>query len=142
MITVSINGAEKTFDKILTDHTYYTRLASQLTAEASGETNTRLQITFATINLREVDYPGDLPPPKDFTKPMDPMTAGVMIGFSYTDMDGTEWAGPGKIHVESYESDGVISGSFADVSIPHTEKELPNAVLTNGEFRVRLSDSW
>lgn len=142
VITVSINGDIKTFDKVLADHTYYTRLASQLTAEASGEANTRLRITFASINLKDFDYPAELPPPKDFSKPMDPMTAGAMIGFGFIDKDGTEWSGPGKIHVESYESDGVISGSFADVSIPHTEKALPNAVLTEGKFRVRISDFW
>lgn len=138
-ITVSINGAEMVFDNVLADHTYSTGLASQITAAASAEPNTRFRITFASLNLRNLDYPADLPPPRDFAKPMDPMLAGAMVGYGYIDAKGTEWAGPGKIRVESFESDGIITGSFTDVPIPHTQKELPDAVLTDGTFRVRIS---
>lgn len=141
-ITVSINGDEKIFDDILADNTYYTQLASQVTAGTAGEATARLQMTFSMLNLRDFDYPVNLPPPKDFTNPMDPMTAGAVVGFSYIDPDGTEWAGPGNVRVESYGSDGVLSGSFSDVTLPHTDKQLPNVLLTDGTFRVRISDQW
>ncbi len=141
-ITASINGTKLTFDNVLADHTYSTGLASQIIATASAEDNPRFRITFASLNLRNLDYPVDLPPPKDFSKPMDPMQAGAMVGFGYTDANGTEWAGPGEIRVESFESDGMITGSFSNVSIPHTQKELPDAVLTDGTFRVRISPAW
>lgn len=70
------------------------------------------------------------------------MLAGAMVGSGYIDANRTEWAGPGKIGVESFESDGIVTGSFSDVSIPHTQKELPDAVLADGTFRVRISPAW
>jgi len=141
-ISTSINGTTVTFDNVLADHTYSTGLASQIMATTAAQPNPRFRITFASLSLRNFDYPAELPPPKDFSKPMDPMLAGAMVGFGYIDADGTEWAGPGKIRVESFKSDGIITGSFSDVSIPHTQKELPDAVLTDGTFRVRLIAAW
>ncbi len=122
-ITASINGSEMIFDNVLADHTYCTGLASQIMVGASADAGPRFRITFASLNLRNLDYPVDLPPPKDFSKPMDPMLAGATVGFGYTDAKGTEWAGPGNIRVASFESDGIITGRFSDVSIPHTQKE-------------------
>lgn len=138
-ISLLIDGAEMTFDHVLADHTYYSRLASQITASASEDADTRLQITFLSMDLNKIDFPADLPPRRDSARPMDPMMAGATVGFSYIDAAGTEWAGPGRIHVESYDSDGVISGRFSDVSLPHTDKTLPNALLTNGQYRARIS---
>lgn len=50
--------------------------------------------------------------------------------------------GLGVIRVESFEPDGIITGSFTDVSISLTQKALPDAVLTDGTVRVRISPAW
>lgn len=64
------------------------------------------------------------------------------VGFSYRTEDGVEWAGPGKVWIGRFGRDGVIVGSFDDVSLPHTEKQLPNITLTAGTFRAPISSPW
>lgn len=50
-----------------------------------------------------------------------------------------EWAGPGRLLVESFGPDGLLEARFYAVSIPHTGKRLSNIVLDQGRLRVRLS---
>ena len=47
-----------------------------------------------SIDLKAQTYPAQLPLPKDPSKPMNPMAAMASVGFTYTDANGNEWAGP------------------------------------------------
>ncbi len=67
------------------------------------------------------------------------MAAMASVGFSYVDENGREWAGPGRLRLEAFGRDGVVTGSFTGVSLPHTEKTLPNVTLADGTFRARIS---
>ena len=68
--------------------------------------------------------------------------AMATVGFIYINDAGQEWAGPGSLHVTSFGPDGVIRGTFANVELPHTDKQLPKIVLTDGQFRARISAPW
>jgi len=67
------------------------------------------------------------------------MAAMASVGFGYINTDGVEWAGPGKIWIESMEG-GLLQGSFDQVLLPHTEQELPAVTLNGGVFRVRIDE--
>ena len=64
------------------------------------------------------------------------------VGFSYIDEAGREWAGPGRLRIEAFGRDGVVTGSFTDISLPHTGKQLANVTLHDGTFRARISSPW
>lgn len=70
---------------------------------------------------------------------LDPLAAMAGVGISYRTEEGHEWTGPGRVRIDHYGRDGVIVGSFSDVSLPHTEKQLPNITLTAGSFRAQIS---
>jgi hypothetical protein len=53
-----------------------------------------------------------------------------------------EHAGPGKVHVGSFGDDGVITGTFDGVTLPHTEKTLPDLTLDAGHFSARVTSPW
>jgi hypothetical protein len=95
-----------------------------------------------SIDLGEQTYPVQQPVPKNIGQPMDPMMAMATVGFIYIDDEGTEWAGPGSIYVGSFRPDGTIEDTFSDVSLPHTDKTLPNVTVTDGSLKVRISDPW
>lgn len=69
---------------------------------------------------------------------MNAASAMASVGFGYIDEQGREWAGPGQINIESFGSDGVLEGTFADVSLPHTDKQLPNVNLANGHVIAQI----
>ena len=70
------------------------------------------------------------------------MAAMASVGFTYTDADGNEWAGPATVQVESLSRDGVLHGTFDGVKLPATDKERPEITLGNGSFRVRITSPW
>lgn len=136
-IAFSVDGEAKTFDYAPADENKYVKLASTVVAQPAAGAAERLAITFLSLDLKSFDFPMDLPAPRDPSNP-NPMAAMANVGFSYTAPDGSEWAGPGKIHVESLDSEGILSGTFTDVTLPDTDKQKPNAVLTAGSFRIKL----
>ena len=134
----TIEGEEKRFDYLPANGNHYSPLASSVTAKASAESNDSLTITFMAIDLTKLSYPIELPLPKTVGQNVDPMAAMASVGFIYIGKAGTEWAGPGKLTVESFSADGQIAGTFTNVSVPHTDKELPNVILINGSFRAQI----
>lgn len=136
-ISFSVDGEAKTFGYAPEDENKYVKLASTVVAQPAAGSTERLAITFLSLDLKSFEFPMDLPAPRDPSSP-NPMAAMANVGFSYTAPDGSEWAGPGKIHVESLDSEGVLSGTFNDVTLPDTDKQKPNAVLNSGSFRVKL----
>ena len=137
-VRFTVDGASKDFDFIVPEHTFYNRLASKIHAQPSRDSREAATIIFSNVDLAELDYPVDLPLPRDARDPSKPMMAMIMIGFGYIDQEGTEWAGPGRVRIDSFLADGTISGSFTGVSLPHTEKQLPNIVLDDGHFTAGL----
>ena len=137
-VTFTIDGEEKRFAYLPKSGNHYSPLASSVMAKASTESNETLTITFMAIDLTKLSYPIELPLPKTVGQNVDPMAAMANVGFNYIDKAGTEWAGPGKVIVESFSADGQIAGTFTNVSVPHTDKELPNVILMNGSFRAQI----
>jgi hypothetical protein len=137
-IAFTIEGDEKRFDYLPASGNHYSPLASSVMAKASAESNDTLTITFMAIDLTKLNYPIELPLPKTVGQNVDPMAAMANVAFIYIDKAGTEWSGPGKVTVESFSADGRIAGTFKNVSVPHTDKELPNVILTNGSFRAEI----
>ena len=138
-VSFSVDGQAKKFDHLPAGHNVHTPLSSSIVARPSADAVEQLTVAFIGINLKSVTYPADLPLPRD---PGNVMSAMANVGFSYTSADGIEWAGPGRIHIASFASDGMIAGSFTGVSTPHTEKQRPNIVLADGAFRARISAPW
>lgn len=137
-VAFTIEGEEKRFDHLPASGNHYSPLASSVMAKASAESNDSLTITFMAIDLTKLNYPIELPLPKTVGQNVDPMAAMASVGFIYIDKAGTEWGGPGRVTVESFNADGQIAGTFTNVSVPHTDKELPNVFLMNGSFRAQI----
>lgn len=137
-VAFMIEGEEKRFDYLPKSGNHYSPFASSVMAKASAESDETVTITFMAIDLTKLNYPIELPLPKTVGQNVDPMAAMASVGFIYIDKAGTEWAGPGKITLESFSTDGQIAGTFTNVSVPHTDKELPNVSLMNGSFRAQI----
>ncbi len=138
----SVDGRAMRFDALPSGHNYYTPMASQVTARPRADAVEQLSITFAAMDLLKLEFPAEVPRPRMPSTPLDPLSAMAGVGFSYRTEDGVEWAGPGRVHIDRFGPDGVIEGRFDGVSLPHTEKQLPNVMLTDGSFRARISDPW
>ncbi|UCF38247.1 MAG: hypothetical protein JSU96_05190 [Acidobacteriota bacterium] len=141
-VTFMVEGNRMTFEHLPKASNVYSALASTIRAHQNAGSEETLSITFMSIDLKKHTYPTDLPVPKTPGQPMDPMSAMASVGFSYTNSDGVEWAGPGKLRVEAFGSDGVVQGTFDNVSLPHTEKTEPNITLSGGKFSARITSPW
>lgn len=137
-VRFAVDGNVKSFEFIAPEHTFYNRLASKIHAQSSRDSREAATIIFTNVDLEMLDYPVELPLPREAADPGKPTMSVIMIGFGYIDRDGNEWAGPGRLHLDSFLADGTVSGSFTDVSLPHTDKELPNIVLQEGRFTASL----
>ena len=89
------------------------------------------------IDLKALETPTELPLPKNTGQPLSPMAAMASVGFSYTDAEGNEWAGPATLTLSSFE-EGTISGTFSEVTLPHTDGTLPDITLSTGSFEALL----
>ncbi|HVS13694.1 MAG TPA: hypothetical protein VMV46_07210 [Thermoanaerobaculia bacterium] len=138
----TVDGAERTFDYLPDSENVYVRLSSIVRAQPEPGSTEALQITFLSLDLKGHTYPAELPPPKDITQNLTPAQAMATVGFSYVDPNGDEWAGPGKIRIESFDNDGVLRGSFDQVEIPHTDGAKPEVTLGAGSFRAKITAPW
>jgi len=136
-VAFEVDGKAKRFDNLVPTENYYTPAASQIKAKSTSS-GAQLRITFFSMDLKKLSYPVDLPQPRNVHKPMDPASLMASVGFSYVDDQGREWAGPGKIHIESLGPDGTIEATFDGVSIPHTEEKRPNIVLDHGTVHAKI----
>ena len=138
----TVDGSEKSFGFLPKSACVYNPLASTLRAHSEAGSTESIAIHFMSIDLKKLTYPTELPLPRDPSQPMDPMAAMASVGFGYINAEGVEWAGPGKIQIESFGNDGVIRGTFDQVSLPDTDKEHPDMALTNGSFSARITSPW
>lgn len=134
----SIDGKVLRFEALPEGHNYYTSMASQVTARPRVDAVEQLTITFMSLDLRQLEYPAELPRPKGSGTQLDPMAAMAGVGLSYRTEDGREWAGPGRVRIDRFGGDGVIVGSFTDVRLPHTDRQLPDVTITDGRFHARI----
>ncbi len=138
----AVNGESRSFDHLPEGDNKYTPLASTITARPSDGAREQLSITVLSIDLKKQQYPTQLPPARGSGPGLNPLAAMANVGLSYIDASGREWAGPGRVRVDQFGSDGIIVGAFTDVRLPHTDKSLPDVMLTDGTFRVRISAPW
>jgi hypothetical protein len=141
-VSFTVDARERRFDSLPDGHNNYTPLASTMMARPSDDASEQLMITFSSMDLKKLEYPVELPRPRTAGQPFDPLAAMAMVGFSYRDETGREWAGPGRIRLESFGRNGVVSGTFTNVSLPHTGKNLANITLADGTFTARISTPW
>lgn len=138
----SVDGQVLQFAALPEGHNYYTSMASQVTVRPRVDAAEQLSITFASMDLRQLQFPAELPAPRPAGGLLDPLAAMAGVGFSYRTEDGREWAGPGRVRIDQFGRDGVIVGSFTGVTLPHTDRQLPDITLTDGTFRARISAPW
>lgn len=137
-VSFVVRGEPKRFEYLPRAHNHYSPLASRMAARPSAGATEQWVITLLTVDLKNLAYPIALPPSRDPSQPADPAAAMASVGFGYTDVDGNEWAGPGRIRLESLAPDGTLSGSFTQLSLPHTEKTLPHLEVSEGRFQAKL----
>lgn len=137
-----IDGTEYRFEHVSETDSFYSRLSSKLQAGSAADSTERLFITFLQVDLKQLDPPVDLPGERDFSNPADMTGPMASIGFGFIDSEGQEWAGPGTVHIEAFDSDGILQGTFDDVTLPHVDGELPDITLENGAFRGRITAPW
>jgi hypothetical protein len=138
LVSFTVNGHARSFSCAPARRNTFTGTLYAVRAWPRTGATERLEIYFPSPNLTGMKFPADLPPPIRLNRLSLP-TPGRPVTFIYVDPKGNEWTGPGKVHVESPGRDGVIRGSFTDVSLPHSSQKLPNVILKNGKFRVQFS---
>jgi len=133
-ITFAVDGQPFQFDHLPADLNYHTPVASSAGAKPHAESPEVLRVIFLNVDLKALEYPTELPP----RERRGTATAAAMVGFSYIDADGQEWAGPGTVFIESFDGVGRLVLTFDEVSLPHTDKARPDITLTRGEIRAVL----
>lgn len=133
-IAFSINGQEMQFDYLAADESAFTPYASSIKARPAEDSAESLTILFLSADLSKLDYPIELPVRQGGSNSILQMAT---IGFGYIDDEGNEWAGPGKVTLDSFEA-GTLTGSFGSVKLPHTEKTLADIMIGNGYFQAQL----
>lgn len=130
-----VDGEGRDFGFLPADENYYGRMSSGVVAKPKAGASEQLRITFLSMDLRSQEIPGELPPADAGTTIANAMQ---MVGFSYMDAAGHEWAGPGRIYIESFGDDGTLVARFSSVSLPHTDDERPAITLANGSVTAKL----
>lgn len=137
-VRFSVDGEQKHFASIAREHTFFSSSGSKIQLQPAEGSTEQFTIIFFYVNFRQLDYPVELPLPRGTFDPEQPMAAMITIGFGYVDQEGNNWGGPGRVRLDALQADGMLSGSFTNVSLPHTKKELPNILLEDGQFTVSL----
>lgn len=133
-VSFEVDGVSYTFDHLVADETYYLSMASAAVAKPDPDAVERFILTIASMDLADWDYPAELPPPD---RAASIRTASMLIGFSFTNAEGDEWAGPAVLTVESFD-DGMLVATFTEATLPHTDGEHPPVTLTDGRIRAQL----
>ena len=133
-ISFAVDGQPFQFHHLPADLNYHTSVASSAGAKPHPESSEVLRVIFLSVDLKALEYPTELPPRERRA----PATAAAMVGFSYIDDSGQEWAGPGTVLIESFDGAGRLVLTFDGVRLPHTDKARPDITLTRGEVRAVL----
>lgn len=142
-VSFTVDGEAKSFDYLPASYANYTPISSTVEFHAAAGSTELLTINFISIDLKEIEPPVDLPEPMAPDAGLaDLRSAMATVGFIYAAPDGTEWAGPGTVHVESFDRDGTLTATFAEVTIPHTDEQLPDLTLSDGALEARITAPW
>jgi hypothetical protein len=133
-----VNGEAQEFEYQDRSKSSYYKQASVVHFKPEPGAAEWLAISLIQVDLRILEYPIDLPLPRDLKNPSSLNGTMATVGIGYIDSDGNEWAGPGILHLESFDENGNLIGSFDNVTIPHVDKILPPITLSNGEFTANL----
>ncbi len=133
-----VNGEAQEFDYQDRSNSLYYKQASVVHFQPEPGATEWLAINLMQVDLKILQYPIDLPLPRDLKNPTSLTGTMATIGIGFIDSDGNEWAGPGTVRLESFDEDGILTGSFDDVTIPHTDKTLAPITLSNGRFEAKL----
>lgn len=134
-VSFQVDGRPVELDFLPDDANYYMRAAAAVLAKRDRDEPEQFMLIFMSTDLRAHDIPGEFPPEGVGSSIQ---TAMQSVAFSYIDSAGQEWAGPGRVHVESFTDDGVLTATFDAVTLPHTDRELPDITLTDGRVRATL----
>ena len=141
-VSFSLDGRAVQFDSAANEENNYTKYVTFIAARPSAGSTEVLNISFNSIDLRKIEFPADLPLPKDFSKPIDASSAMATVSYYYINGNGDEWTGSGSARVESYDSAGTLTGSFDGVSVSPINQTLENKMLSAGRFEVQISRPW
>ena len=136
------DGESKSFGHIPKGNSYYTNMASQVNFYPASGSTEYLSLTIMGADLKALEYPVELPLPRDNSAPVTVATRGATIGLSYINAEGTEWSGPATVRFESFSRDGVLTGSFENQSIRNVGKQLPDITLDAGAFSAQVTAPW
>ena len=123
VIVFTIGEMEHKFEFLPDAANFYLPGVSAVSAKPASDAPEELTLNFLYMDIKTLAYP---------------VLLRNKAGIIYVDSEGTEWAGPAHVTLESFSADGILTGSFTNVSLPHTEKTLPNVVLSNGRIEVQL----
>lgn len=130
-----VDGESRDFGFLPADENYYGSMATGVVAKPGADAPEQLRITFLALDIRKQEIPGELPPADAGTTIANAMQS---VAFSYVDAAGEEWAGPGRIYVESFGDDGTLVARFSEISLPHTDGEQPPVTLSAGSVTAKL----
>jgi hypothetical protein len=136
------DGESKSFGHIPKGNSYYTNMASQVNFYPASGSTEYLSLTIMGADLKALEYPVELPLPRDGSVPVTMANRGATIGLSYIDAEGTEWSAPATVRFESFSRDGVLTGSFENQSIRNVGKQLPDITLDAGSFSAQVTAPW
>ena len=136
------DGERKSFGHIPKGNSYYTNMASQVNFYPGSGSTEYLSLTIMGADLKALEYPIELPLPRDGSVPVTMANRGATIGLSYINAEGTEWSAPATVRFESFSRDGVLTGSFQNQSIRNVGKQLPDITLDAGSFTAQVTAPW
>lgn len=142
VLEFTADGEPRSFGHLPRGNSYYTSMASQVNFYPASGSTEYLSLTIMGADLKALEYPVELPLPRDPSAPVTMANRGATIGLSYIDAEGTEWSGPATVRFESFSRDGVLTGSFRNQSIPNVGKQLPDITLDAGSFSAQVTAPW
>lgn len=133
-VSFEVDGQAYDFGHIVADESYSIGVGAAVWAKPDPSATEQFGLTVTGMDLDDFEYPATLPPEEAGTSIR---TAMMMVGFSFTNADGEEWAGPGSLTVESFDDD-VLVATFGETTLPHTDDELPDVTIGAGRIRVEF----
>ena len=131
-VTFTVDGQEYSFDHVEADETFSMSISTTAWLRPEPDATERFGLIVNSIDLDDYEYPTTLPPEEAGTSVA---TAGMMIGFHFTDPDGRQWTATGDLEVESFE-DGVLVATFGGLELFDPDSMDPGPTLDGGRIRV------
>lgn len=141
LVTFDVGSEHKRFVHLPPNENRFSDVISTVWAKASPGAIETFAITFFFINLEQQEYPTDLPHSSVIGRWTDPLMAMATVGFVYVNAEGQEWLGFGKVQVRSFAGNGLLEGTFDDLSLEDASMLRPDVVIRNGHFKAMIENS-